>query len=154
VPASNICTLLVLAMSTVPLHAQWLGYPTPGIPHTRDGKPNLSAATPRGPDGKPVLSGLWENEPAPAALRAQLIPEATNAAGEEPLSQYFINIFSDFKPGDEPLQPAAAAALRARGRLQPDLAHLALPARGHAARGNGSRPIQNHPESRHHCHAL
>jgi hypothetical protein len=84
------------------------------MPRTRDGKPNLAAATPRGSDGKPVLSGLWVNEAAPAGLSAQLIPEATNGAGEEPLSQYFINIFSDFKPGDEPLLPAAATALRER----------------------------------------
>ena len=96
------------------MQAQWLNYPTPGIPRTRAGKPNLAAATPRGRDGKPVLSGLWQNEPAPDDLRAQLIPDATNGAGEEPLSQYFINIFSDFKPGEEPLQPTAAAALRER----------------------------------------
>jgi hypothetical protein len=115
---SRICLLIVLAISSSPLspplNAQWLNYPTPGIARTRDGKPNLSAATPRGPDRRPVLSGLWVNEPAPAGLSAQLIPEATNGAGEEPLSQYFINIFSDFRPGDEPLQPAAAAALRER----------------------------------------
>lgn len=114
---SRICALIFLAISSVALHAQWLKYPTPGIPRSRDGKPNLSAATPRGPNGKPVLSGLWVNEPAPAALRAQLIPEATDGAGEEPLSQYFINIFSDFRSGEEPLQPAAAAVLRERAAI-------------------------------------
>ena len=39
--------------------AQWLHYPSPGIPRTPDGKPNLSAPTPRSPDGKPDLSGIW-----------------------------------------------------------------------------------------------
>jgi hypothetical protein len=39
--------------------AQWLNYPTPGIPRTPDGKPNLSASAPRTPDGKPDLSGIW-----------------------------------------------------------------------------------------------
>ncbi len=111
---AKIGTFLIPAILSVPVGAQWLNHPTPGIPRTRDGKPNLSAPTPRGRDGKPILSGLWVNEPAPAELRARLIPEATNGAGEEPLSQYFINIFSDFKPGDEPIQPAAAAALRER----------------------------------------
>jgi hypothetical protein len=43
-----------------PLGAQWLNYPTPGIPRTRDGKPNLSAPAPRAANGKPDLSGLWE----------------------------------------------------------------------------------------------
>ena len=42
-----------------PLAAQWLAQPTPGIPRTSDGKPNLSAPAPRTPDGKPDLSGLW-----------------------------------------------------------------------------------------------
>ena len=31
--------LLSLAVSSA--HAQWLNYPTPGIPRTKDGKPNL-----------------------------------------------------------------------------------------------------------------
>ncbi len=40
--------------------AQWMNYPTPGIPRTKDGKPNLSAAAPRTPDGKPDFSGIWK----------------------------------------------------------------------------------------------
>ena len=38
--------------------AQWLNFPTPGIPRNREGKPNLTAAAPRA-GGKPDLSGLW-----------------------------------------------------------------------------------------------
>ena len=45
---------------TTPLAAQWLKYPTPGIPRTRDGKPNLTAPAPRAADGKPDLSGIWQ----------------------------------------------------------------------------------------------
>jgi len=37
--------------------AQWLNYPTPGVPRTKDGKPNLAAKVPRAPDGRPDLSG-------------------------------------------------------------------------------------------------
>jgi hypothetical protein len=48
----------VLMMSAAPA-AQWLKYPTPGIPRTPDGKPNLSAPAPKLADGKPDLSGLW-----------------------------------------------------------------------------------------------
>jgi hypothetical protein len=47
---------------------------------------------------------------------ARLIPDATNGVGEEPLSQYFINILSDFKPEDEPLRPDAAALYRQRAK--------------------------------------
>jgi hypothetical protein len=50
------------AVSIAFLHAQWLNYPTPGIPRTADGKPNLSAPAPRTPDGKPDLSGLWRDD--------------------------------------------------------------------------------------------
>jgi len=46
----------------------------------------------------------------------RLIPGATNGAGEEPFSQYFINIFSDLKPEDEPIRPAAAALFRERAK--------------------------------------
>jgi len=110
----RICALVVSAILSLPMHAQWLGYPTSGIPRTRDGKPNLTAPAPHGRDGKPDLSGLWATEPAPPDLRSNLIPDITNAVGEEPLSQYFINIFSDFKPGDEPVRPEQAAALHER----------------------------------------
>src|SRR5262247_2222441 len=51
-----IVVILILSAS---LAAQWLNQPTPGIPRTPDGKPNLTAPAPRMPDGKPDLSGLW-----------------------------------------------------------------------------------------------
>lgn len=39
--------------------AQWLSYPTAGLPRTKDGQPNLTAPTPRTASGKPDLSGIW-----------------------------------------------------------------------------------------------
>jgi hypothetical protein len=42
-----------------PGFAQWMNYPTPGLPRTKDGKPNLTAPAPRTLDGKPDLSGIW-----------------------------------------------------------------------------------------------
>jgi hypothetical protein len=55
VAAAGVLTLLVCSVST----AQWLNYPTPGIPRLPDGKPDLSAPAPRTSDGKPDLSGIW-----------------------------------------------------------------------------------------------
>jgi hypothetical protein len=110
----NIWILIALSATPALLRAQWLNYPTPGIPRTPDGKPNLSAPAPRATDGKPDLSGLWQTASAPPALLERLIPGATNGAGEEPLSQYFINILSDFKPEEAPLRPAAAALFEQR----------------------------------------
>ena len=94
--------------------AQWLGHPTPGIPRTRDGKPNLSAPAPRRPDGKPSLAGLWMTNSAPPEMLKRMVPDGTNGAGEEPMSQYFVNIFADFKSADVPFLPAAAKQFQQR----------------------------------------
>ena len=53
-----------LALPIAPVLGQWLHYPTPGIPRLANGQPNLSAPVPRGPDGKPDLSGIWEHKNA------------------------------------------------------------------------------------------
>ncbi len=57
-----LSTLALLVFSTflaAPLAAQWLGLPTPGIPRTADGAPDLFAPLPRTADGRPELTGLW-----------------------------------------------------------------------------------------------
>jgi hypothetical protein len=55
---ASAIAILTVALSA-PLAAQWLNHPTPGIPRTPDGKPNLAAPAPRTADGKPDLSGVW-----------------------------------------------------------------------------------------------
>src|SRR5262245_18007194 len=52
--------VIILAASVTPLAAQWIDHPTPGIPRTANGKPNLTAPAPRTADGKIDLSGLWQ----------------------------------------------------------------------------------------------
>lgn len=54
-----LCAAAVAAFAPLLASAQWLTYPTPGIPRLPDGKPNLAAPAPRTADGKPDLSGVW-----------------------------------------------------------------------------------------------
>lgn len=54
---------LVLGAGAMPASAQWIDRPWPGIPRTADGKPNLTAPAPRGPDKKPDLTGVWNAPP-------------------------------------------------------------------------------------------
>jgi len=75
------------------ISAQWLNYPTPGIPRTKDGKPNLAAPAPRSSDGKPDLSGVWRGPGA---------------------GSYDRNIARDLKPAD--IQPWAEALYQQRVR--------------------------------------
>ena len=60
----RLVCLIVLAAGAS-LHAQWLKYPTAGVPRMPDGRPNLSAPAPRAADGKPDLSGIWQLQPRP-----------------------------------------------------------------------------------------
>jgi len=73
--ALSLVTLLAASSSA---SAQWLKTPTPGIPRTADGKPDLTASAPRSADGHPDLSGLWRTDPG----------------------GYTLNIVSDLKPNE------------------------------------------------------
>jgi len=54
-----LAVLIATIAAPLPASAQWLNQPTPGIPRTADGKPNLKAPAPRTADGHPDFSGLW-----------------------------------------------------------------------------------------------
>src|SRR5215831_15908071 len=67
--------LFLLELVSRSATAQWLHYPSPGIPRLPDGRPNLSAPTPRSPDGRPDLYGIWEREGAHQVAIASVKPE-------------------------------------------------------------------------------
>jgi hypothetical protein len=73
-----ISGLISLSIACTTLPAQWIRIKTPGIPRKADGKPELTAPTPRTPDNKPDLSGLWGPED----------------------NTYAVNITGDLKPGE------------------------------------------------------
>ena len=92
---------------TVTLDAQWLNYPTRGVPRGSDGKPNLAAPAPRTADGKPDFSGIWQLEPdAPCpALGCQV---------DYPVGVEFRNLGAKLPGGTLPYQPWAAALVKER----------------------------------------
>jgi len=94
----------LLAISTS-APAQWLKYPTAGVPRTPDGKPDLKASAPRTPDGKPDLSGIWDiehNRPCPPP-----------GCFDMEVGQEFVDIGWSLKDG-LPYQPWARDLVRAR----------------------------------------
>ena len=91
--------------------AQWLKYPTAGVPKAADGKPNLAARTPRTPDGKPDLSGIWltDNIFCPQTQN----PESLTCGPELPMGKEGINMGQSL-PGGLPYQPWLAALVKKR----------------------------------------
>ena len=84
------------------LFAQWLDYPTSGVPHTPDGKPNLAAPTPRNADETQLLGYVrMGNE------RRTVVRSATDTQ----VSREFTNIAASLGT-PVPYQPWAADLVR------------------------------------------
>lgn len=99
--------LVVIVSTFIPLFGQWVNYPTPGLPLTPDGKPDLSAPAPRTADGKPDLSGIWDIE------HREGCPPAGCTVIDTPVSRWFMDIGSGLK-GGLPYQPGMADLAKAR----------------------------------------
>jgi len=107
---------LAVVCAAAPIGAQWLNYPSPDAPRSKDGKANLAARAPRTRDGKPDLAGIWRAEPDPQGK-----PDGVE---NEIFPRYFRNIAKDLTPEQVALRPLADAAFRERlaseGRIAPE----------------------------------
>src|SRR5579863_4886029 len=128
--ASIAFVILVAApFASTHLAAQWLKYPTAGVPRKADGKVDMSAPSPRMSDGKPDFSGIWTTgEPfdrralglsSPKDLAGPIDPKsalATQTPADPTAivgSRQMANIGIDL-PGGLPYQPWLAALTKQR----------------------------------------
>ena len=73
--------------------AQWVVYPTPGVPRTADGKANMNAPAPRTADGKVDLSGMW------TAANPLPCDDKNRMCTDLPTSPQFFNLGASIKDG-------------------------------------------------------
>jgi hypothetical protein len=136
----------LLAVFGPSLSAQWPARPSPTVPKTADGKPNLLAPAPRTADGKPDLSGVWEN------VGWSELREATgdiSGTGGSPATRSLLTggpgLFFEIGAGVDgglPLQPWAAdlkkQRMAANSKDNPDAHCLPL----------GNMQLHTHPQPR------
>jgi hypothetical protein len=91
--------ILGFCLASTPVSAQWIGYPTAGVPHKADGSVNMTAPPPRMADGKPDLSGIWISDRTPEG------EQTPSDAGNLQSSRQMANLGVDLPGGKLPYQP-------------------------------------------------
>ena len=97
---------MVVLLAGATMDAQWVNYPTRGVPRIPDGTPNLAAPAPRTADGKPDLSGIWQLEPD------ALCPAVGCEIDYRPAEEFF-NLGAKV-PSGLPYHPLTAPMVKAR----------------------------------------
>jgi hypothetical protein len=97
-----VAAIVVCAVATTPLNAQWLQHADTGVPRLPSGQPNLSAPTSRTAEGRPDLSGIWATE--------------CGIYGRDEcfIRSLFFDLAKDLKPEDVQMTPWASAIQQQR----------------------------------------
>src|ERR1051326_7000904 len=101
----SVAAALMLTVAPLTSFAQWPHHPTPGVPRTGDGKPDMSAPAPRTADGKPDFSGMWG--------WVNVGPPCGAHCNDLQISREFLNIAYTLKDGP-PYQPWASELVKQR----------------------------------------
>jgi hypothetical protein len=94
-----VLVILGTPLASTQLAAQWVRYPTAGLPRKADGNVDMSATTPRTADGKPDFSGVWTSDEVDPR-RPNVVPNPHDAT----TSRRMINLGVELK-GGLPYQP-------------------------------------------------
>jgi hypothetical protein len=106
---------LGVSLAAPHLAAQWVKYPTPGVPRKPDGTVNMFAPAPRMADGKPDFSGIWTTA-EPNNRRAVVLSSPSDRVGPR-----------DTNEAQTPGNPAAITGSRQMANIGVDLPGGQLP---------------------------
>jgi hypothetical protein len=103
-----VLVMLGMPLASSQLAAQWVKYPTAGVPRKADGTVDMSAATPRMADRKPDFSGTWTSDEVDPR-RPGVAPNPHDAT----TSRRMVNLGVELQ-GGLPYQPWLAAIVKQR----------------------------------------